>query len=215
MLSDSSNFRQLHCHNSFFFSLHFWHAKIPNNFSLLPYNFDNLVAIIYVFSPIFGNFVAKIHINFFFLILPYNFANLVAIIYIFFSNFWQQKIPINFFFLNSPLQFWQLGCHNFFFPPIFDNLVTTIPFFSLYNFSNLVATIDFFLSSTSLLRALHLSSKNFSNLITKILIFSHSNHHIISLSSLILFVTISVMILPKFVSFLIFSNNFQQFSYHK
>ena len=167
------------------------------------------------FLQFLATLLPKFILIFFFLILPYNFANLVAIIYIFFSSFWQQKIPINFFFLNSPLQFWQLGCHKFFFPPIFDNLVTTIPFFSLYNFSNLVATIDFFLSSTSLLRALHLSSKNFSNLITKILIFSHSNHHIISLSSLILFVTISVMILPKFASFLVFSNNFQQFSYHK
>ena len=66
-------------------------------------------------------------------------------------------------FLSPPLQFWQLGCHNYFF--------------------------------TSLLRALHLGSKNFSNLITKIQIFSHSSHHIISLSFLILFVRILATVL--------------------
>ena len=97
----SSHFRQFHCHKSIFllffllgcqflfFSPHFWHAKIPNNFSLLPYNFDNLVAIIYFFSPIFGN--KKFLLIFFFLILPYNFANLVAIIYNFFLQFLATK----------------------------------------------------------------------------------------------------------------------------
>ena len=95
--------------------------------------------------------------------------------------------------INS-FNFQQLHCHNFFFPSF---SVASLPqfllnFFSFlpYNFGNLVATIAFFLSSTSLLQALHLGSCNFSNLINEIQIFSHSSHHIISLSFLILFVRI-------------------------
>ena len=40
-------------------------------------------------------------------------------------------IATKFFFFNSFPRFRQLGCHKFFFPPIFDNLVATMLIFSL------------------------------------------------------------------------------------
>ena len=103
--------------------------------------------------PIFGNSIAT---NFF----PLIYGNFIA------------KITIKF----PPLQFQQLGCHNFFFPPIFSNLVATIPFFLFPHSPTILATqlprLVFSLSSTSPLGTSFgqqiLCSNNFGNLITQI-----------------------------------------------
>ena len=164
-LSLSSNFWQLHCHNSSFFSSHFrqFHChKLIFLFFSFSISATWLPQFLFFFPPIFGP----------------NFCNLVV------------TIPF-FSLLFPPLQFRQLGCYNCFFP--------------FKRFSP---------SGTSSGQP-DLGSRNFGNLITKIQILSHFNYHIISLSSLILFVRISVTVLPKLTYFFNFLNNFQQFPYHK
>ena len=87
-----------------------------------------------------------------------------SFLFFFFSSHFRQLCCHNpFFSLLPSLEFWQLDCHNWFFFP----LSSTSP------------------SSTS---SIWNSSKgDFGNIITEIQFFSHSNYHIISLSSLILF----------------------------
>ena len=168
--------------------------------SLSPPIFGNSIAAILFFLPFSTIPLPQISfsLSFFFL---FQFGNLATTIPFFSSS-------------NFRPQFLQLGCHNSF---VFLQFSTTwlpqflysLSSFLPYNFNNLVATIAFFLSSASLIRALHLGSRNFGNLIIEIQILSHFSYHIISLVSLILFIRISATVLPKFTYFLIFPNNFQ------
>ena len=184
-----------------FFRIRIYAAKYFFNLTILSLSLS---------PPIFGNSIATILFFFFlpFSAIPlpqinfsifffFNFGNLATTIPFFFSpifgpNFCNLVVTIPFFsLLFPPLQFRQLGCYNCFFP--------------FKRFSP---------SGTSSGQP-DLGSRNFGNLITKIQILSHFNYHIISLSSLILFVRISVTVLPKLTYFFNFLNNFQQFPYHK
>ena len=152
---DSSNFR---CHNFFF-----RHAKIPiKYFSLLPYNFSNLVAIIL-----------------FFFFLP-------------FSATWLAQFFFLFLFSSH---FWQLGCYNSYFlsphsptisatwlPQFIFSLSTTPP-------SSTSPGQEFWVAKILVIS------------LSKFKFFSHSSHHIIYLSSLILFDRISATLLLKIAIF--------------
>ena len=130
------------------------------------------------------------------------------------------QFPIKIIFFLSPLSFnfWQLHCHNFFFstqisatwlPQVLLNFLSPLP----YNFVNLVATIPFFLSGISLIWTACILGRNFGN-ITKIQFYFFPSVTSF-LSSLILSLRISATPLPKFISLLIFLNNFKQCPYHK
>ena len=143
----------------FFFSSHFRQLHCHKTFVLLLWAATILFFFPSIFSPnvlLFSNFSNLVATNFF----PLIYGNFIA------------KITIKF----PPLQFQQLGCHNFFFPPIFSNLVATIPFFLFPHSPTILATqlprLVFSLSSTCPLGTSFgqqiLCSNNFGNLITEI-----------------------------------------------
>ena len=124
---------------------------------------------------------------------------------------------------------WNCDFHNFFFLSL--TISTSHDFFSLfYILGNSIAIIFFFslsqfrqlhchnsyyflsFSNSSLIWAGCILGRNFGNYITKIQLFSLPLLHIISLSSLILFLRISATHLPKFASLFIFLNKLEQYS---
>ena len=120
-----------------------------------------------------------------------------------FHNFFF-SLPYNFDkprFFFSLLHSRQLNCHNF--------------FFSLSQFRQLHCHNSYYFlsfSNSSLIWAGCILGRNFGNYITKIQLFSLPLLHIISLSSLILFLRISATLLPKFASLFIFLNKLEQYS---
>ena len=117
--------------------------------------------------------------SFFFYPLSYNFGNSIALLFFF---------------------FWQLHCFNFFFLSFLPN-----------NFGNYIATLSIFFSpfrALLLFRALPYFGQHTTwaeILVTTSWKFIFPPRHIISLSSLILFLKIFETPLPKFASLLIFS----------
>ena len=107
----------------FFFFLPFSATPLPQNICSPFMGCHNSFFFPSIFSPnllLFSNFSNLVATNFF----PLIYGNFIA------------KITIKF----PPLQFQQLGCHNFFFPPIFSNLVATIPFFLFPHSPTILAT---------------------------------------------------------------------------
>ena len=173
-LSLSSSFQQLHCHNIFF----------PTNqleqFFFLPFRQHRHKSIATIFFLQFSaTSLPKLLLNFYhFSFFPPIFGNLVATILI--------------FSLLTPLEFWQLGCHNSYFLSPHSPRISTTWLPQLVSFQPL------------LMRALHLVARQQIQ-VARISVMGipkfKSSHHITCVSSLLLFVRISAIPLPKFTLF--------------